>query len=246
MNPAKTRRGLDVGHGRNEGHSAMIHAPATSVGLPGYARLFCADLSARRAWSCGRQRSGLRRNGCGRSRAMKRRRRSWRCVRPCAAAMPKSARLRRKHWCDMAPTTLDVLQSSALSRGQVPDAAVSCLECRRCTSTHSSCRSAQIPPARSLLYVYRPPGDGGAAQWARIDTERSVRLQPDRYLRLVTEQPPHDRAAARRGGALTPMTPRTTTGAHAQVAPRPRCRTPAAGVYFVRYTALQGTKRPRV
>ncbi|HPH29145.1 MAG TPA: hypothetical protein PLA87_19995, partial [Pseudomonadota bacterium] len=46
MNPAKTRRGLDVGHGRNEGHSAMIGAPAASVGLPGYARLFLRGLAS--------------------------------------------------------------------------------------------------------------------------------------------------------------------------------------------------------
>lgn len=252
MNPAKTRRGLDVGHGRNGGHSAMIGAPTASFGLPGYARFFLRGLASAglglvvaSALGCASQqlRQVARYEEAGDDTALRQALLGSNAEVRAAAAQ---ALVRYGAYDTGRPAVL-----GTLSRSQSPEAKAAARQLFGVPPLHTPdpFPTAQAPAdttSQVVLYVYRPPGDGGAAQWARIDTERSVRLQPGRYLRLVTS-PGNHRMTVQLPDEAAPLTddPSDNGERMRKVAPLlTTVSTPAAGVYFVRYTTLQGTKRP--
>lgn len=107
---------------------------------------------------------------------------------------------------------------------------------------------AGAAPGGAVIYLYRSADDDGEARWLREEDRRLVKLQPGRFLRLVTSRGPHHFSVEMPDvqAALTDD-PGDSGDRMQQVAPMRfvvDAHTP--GVYFVRYRAMQGKRKPEL
>jgi hypothetical protein len=104
------------------------------------------------------------------------------------------------------------------------------------------------PPGGAVLYLYRQAGDEGEARWLSADGRRLVRLQPGRFLRIVTSRGTHSFGVEMPDVRAALTDDQDDTGERMQqVAPMRfvvDAHTP--GVYFVRYRALHKKRKPEL
>ena len=102
-------------------------------------------------------------------------------------------------------------------------------------------------PGQVVIYLYRPDGDLGEARWLRID-DRSVRLQPGRFLRYEAAVGSHQLTIELPDEDVAPTDdPTEQFGQTRKAAPlRVHVSTPTVGVYFVRQLAQKGELKPTI